>query len=186
MWATLGALAASGALAAYGASSSKEDTKKYEHYDPYEYWNKQFGGQYNTGIQALIEELRTSADPTHSGAFRSGQAAIEEASRTNRNSIMTSLIGRGGAFGGQARRASADIAGGKARALADLIARLKMNRPQIAQMLSQLSGSMFQPPGILETGATSTFNPSFMDSLEKSLGLVGNVAGMLGAPIGKK
>jgi hypothetical protein len=139
-------------MAGFFESTSKA---KYEAKNPYEAWNPQFGGQFGTGMQALIDELRASADPTHSGAFRSGQAAIEDSSRMNRNAIMSSLIGRGGAFGGQARRASADIAGGKARALADLIARLKMNRPQIAQMISQLSGSMLREPQYLNAGTSS-------------------------------
>jgi hypothetical protein len=159
-------------------STSNSSKAKYEEIDPYKSWRESgLAGGYGAGMSGLMEELRNATNPTSSPAFRFGREAIEAQTRENRRAMIGSLIGRGNAFGGQARRASADLAAGENKALSDLVARLSMNRPQIAQIIAQLSGGMLRAPMWRTKSQTQTQGMPEYEQLTKSLELGGEAAG---------
>ncbi|RJO62354.1 MAG: hypothetical protein C4542_04360 [Dehalococcoidia bacterium] len=125
--------------------SGSETSVKYK--DPYEYWQKYFGGRYGQAADLLSGLLnRTLNAPTSTTTYQLANQMLKQNSALRQKTMGGLLAQRGTAFGGQARRAGIDARGADSDALNQLLMRIQGQGQGLAGQLAGMSAGMYQSP----------------------------------------
>lgn len=147
-----------------------------ERLDPLESFKKSFGGPLGSAIEELLRGIEQSRDPASSPLFALGKQSLAREGAVRNKQLLSTLSGRGTAFGGQRRTGARDVAGSQNRALMDLLLKAKSQGPQIASQLGNLLSRLAVPDRF-------TRKPSKLSGFEKlsqGVGLAARAAAAVG------
>lgn len=147
-----------------------------ERHDPLESFKESFGGPLGSAIEELLRGIKQSRDPASSPLFALGKQSLAREGAVRNKQLLSTLSGRGTAFGGQRRTGARDVAGSQNRALMDLLLKAKGQGPQIASQLGGLLSRLAVP----DVFSRKQSKLSGFDKLSKGIGLAGRAAAAVG------